>query len=198
MRDHQLEPALFDLSIRALGKAERLVQVRELHGTHAGGHAIEEVQPLLRHPIEPEFLELQLAGEPSRPGLFHRLKHRGRRQHGIRRDARTQDPGVGLLPGDDPGIAIEQILLQVGQELFAGNALECKMIEIAAQERIETFTAEFGVQIIQEQPALFIGNLGEPSVRIAIAQIDGQHLIGGFEFRQIGPQGLQPEHRFHG
>ena len=72
------------------------------------------------------------------------------------------------------------------------------MLEIAAQEGIEAFAAEFGVEIVQEQSAFLIRNTREALTRIAVTQIDGQDLIGGFELLKIGLQGLESQHRLHG
>src|SRR5450755_1270108 len=72
------------------------------------------------------------------------------------------------------------------------------MIEIASQERIEAFPAEFRVEVIQEQPALFVGNLAEHVVRIAVAQIDGENLVRRLQFCKIGSQRFQAEHGLHG
>ena len=52
-----------------------------------------------------------------------------------------------------PGIAIEQIVLEVAEKLLGGDALEGEVIEIAAQERIEALAAEFGIEESEEQAA---------------------------------------------
>ena len=66
-----------------------------------------------------DLLGREFAGEPRLPRRVHRLKQRGHWQHRIRRQTRTENPGVHLGARDDAGKSIEQILLQVREELLA-------------------------------------------------------------------------------
>ena len=77
-------------------------------------------------------------------------------------------------------------------ELLGGDALECEVIEVAVQEGIESFAAEFRVEVVQEQPALLIGTSLNTQIRIAVAQVDRQHLILRLEVARSARKDCSP------
>ena len=154
---------------------------------------------MLRGPIvRREFLRRGPAAEPELPRCIHRLESVRGREHRIGWNAGAHHPLHDFIAAHHAGKSIEQIVLEVSEELLGRDALECEVIEVAAQERIEAFAAELDVEKGQEQPPLLVGHLAERGIGVAPAQVDRQHLIFGFAHGEAVAQGLQAQHAFHG
>uniref|UniRef100_A0A0N4YZX7 PE-PGRS family protein n=1 Tax=Parastrongyloides trichosuri TaxID=131310 RepID=A0A0N4YZX7_PARTI len=199
MRQGDLQPGEGQLGVALVGQVQGLFQIGQLGGGQPVGTGLEplgtpgqEALALLGVPVLP--VDGRGRALVAKEGLglgVHSLEGVRHRRDPVGRHPRLIDPVVQLQLGLQSGVALDQVLADVGQEADVGHGLEGVTVEIAAQPGVERRTPDDALDGAQHGRALLIGHARQTVVGVTSGQVDvqlGVVRIGDGHFRrQLAP-----------